>query len=66
MSKIPKIDTALRDFEDQLEAHPDPAKLYQLLDKLRSDIESALGEFTVVIDGQFVEGPLGGNDPETQ
>jgi len=66
MSKIPKIDTALRDFEDQLEAHPNPAKLYQLLDKLRSDIESALGEFTVVIDGQFVEGPLGGNDPETQ
>jgi len=41
MSRIPKIDTALRNFEDSLEGVTTPGEVYERIDQLRTDIENA-------------------------
>lgn len=56
MSRIPKIDTAIRNFEDNLEGAA-PDKIYMLIDKLRTDIEGALDELLVENARRFVEAP---------
>jgi len=68
MSRIPKIDTALRNFEDSLEGVTTPGEVYERIDQLRTDIENACEEILAIYapDDRLIEGPLGANDPEEQ
>jgi uncharacterized protein YeeX (DUF496 family) len=43
MSKIPRIDTLLRNFEDKIEG-AESSKIYDLIDDLRTDLEDALDD----------------------